>query len=126
MKILFCILALAAVAAGCNLSEKTETEINPRPSLTVGFNYHNKNGVNTLVEVGRLHLFVFDSKNKLFKTAEADTGQFYGGRGIELLSGVPEDAYTLVALANVEQAVLPPMVAGESSLTDLRITLAPL
>lgn len=46
-------LSLVCLLGACSIADKTDVEINPRPSLSLGYSYTNGQGVNTTAgEIG--------------------------------------------------------------------------
>ena len=55
------ILSLAGMFCACSIKERTDIEINPKPTLVVNYQYINKDGINTFSEeVDYLTTFLFD------------------------------------------------------------------
>lgn len=104
----------------CSLTETTELVVNPKPTLTVGYRYLNKEGVNTTRdEIRSIIVFVFDNGGRFITQAQASGHEVTDSDGLELLSGVPAGEYSVVTYANVERLALPKLTPGESRLSDL-------
>lgn len=114
------ILSGLLLLCSCSLTETTELEVNPKPTLTVSYRYLNKEGVNTTRdEIRSMSVFVFDPDGRFIAKTEASGHEATDSDGLQLLSGVPAGEYTVVAYANVEKLGLPKLVPGESCLNDL-------
>lgn len=99
-------------------------EINPKPTLTLSYNYLNDEGRNTTIEeVACLDIFVFNPAGYYIKTLHAGHEELTASKGLLLLEGVPAGEYTVVTYANARQSVYAPMTAGVSTVTDLYLTL---
>lgn len=116
-------LGATLLLSGCTISENLCDEINPRPTLILGYRYINKDQQNTLArEVQKMDVFVFDGQGRYVATVEASNDELTSAEGLTILSGVPADIYTVVSFGNIERARLPVLIPGHSTLDDLRVT----
>ncbi len=105
---------------GCSLTERTDLEVSPKPTLTVAYRCLNDRGVNVAHdEIEGMDVFVFDPAGRFLRRMEADRWTVTDPAGVRLLEGVPPGLYTVVAYANANRLVLPELVPGESVADDL-------
>lgn len=105
---------------GCSLTERTDLEVAPKPTLTVAYRCLNDRGVDVANdEVEGMDIFVFDPAGRFLRRMEADRRTVTDPAGVRLLEGVPPGVYTVAAYANANRLVLPELVPGESVADDL-------
>lgn len=114
------IFSLLVVLCACSLKERTDIEINTKPTLIVNYQYINNDGINTFPEeVDLITTFLFDQTDLFIRSesfsrfALPDT----------LLSGVPDGNYTVVSFANAEKTEFEELTPGVSRLSDLKAYL---
>ena len=117
------ILSLAGLICACSVKERTDLEINPKPTLIFGYAYLSDRNVFDANSIDKMDIFVFDRVGRFIKSETATKENIGDTEGITILSGVPEDDYTVVSFANIDRAVLPKMVPGESTLSGFRLAL---
>ena len=117
------ILSLAGLICACSVKERTDLEINPKPTLIFGYAYLSDRNVFDANSIDKMDIFVFDRVGRFIKSETATKDNIGDPEGITILSGVPEDDYTVVSFANIDRAVLPKMVPGESTLSGFRLAL---
>lgn len=117
------ILSLAGMLCACSLKERTDIEKNPKPSLIFGYAYLSDRNVYDANSIDKMDIFIFDKVGRFIKSETATKENIGDPQGITILSGVPEDDYTVVSFANIDRAVLPKMVPGESTLSGFRLAL---
>lgn len=106
------ITALAAFLCSCHVSQETDIEINPRPSLVLGYEYLNDAGVNTLSkEVRKLNIAVINSNGQMVSRADIAKNQIAEYRP---LYGVLEGEYTVVTFGNADSTV----ITGDAAMLD--------
>ena len=116
-------LLAALLCSGCQITEQAHDEINPSPTLILGYRYINSEQQNTLAdEVERMDVLVFDSRGIFVKSLAASRDELTAPGGITILAGVPAGDYTIVSFGNIERASLPQLVPGRSTLDELRVT----
>ena len=65
-------LLVVLLCSGCKITERAYDEINPSPTLILGYRYMNRDQQNTLAEeVERMDIFVFDSRNLFVRSLVA-------------------------------------------------------
>lgn len=105
---------------GCSLTERTDLEVAPKPTLTVAYRCLNERGIDVANdEIEGMDIFVFDPAGRFLRRMEADRRAVTDPAGVRLLEGVPPGEYTVVAYANADRLVLPELVPGESGTYDL-------
>lgn len=117
------ILSLAGLLFACSVKERTDIEVNPKPTLIFGYAYLSDRNVFDANSIDKMDIFVFDKVGRFIKSETATKENIGDPEGVTILSGVPEDDYTVVSFANIDRAVLPKMVPGESKLSGFRLAL---
>lgn len=113
-------LLVVLLCSGCKITERAYDEINPSPTLILGYRYMNRDQQNTLAEeVERMDIFVFDSRNLFVKSLVASRDELTAPGGIPILAGVPAGDYTIISFGNIERASLPQLTPGRSTLDEL-------
>lgn len=114
------VMLVALLCSGCKITERAYDEINPSPTLILGYHYMNRDQQNTLAEeVERMDIFVFDSRELFVKSLVASRDELTAPGGIPILAGVPAGEYTIVSFGNIERASLPQLTPGRSTLDEL-------
>ena len=63
------IFFLVVVLCACSLKERTDIEINPKPTLIVNYQYINNDGINTFPEeVDLITTFLFDQTDLFIRS----------------------------------------------------------
>lgn len=118
------ILSLAGMFCACSIKERTDIEINPKPTLVVNYQYINKDGINTFSEeVDYLTTFLFDHTDLFIRSESFNRVSLPDTFGYTLLSGVPDGYYTVVSFANAEKTEFEELTPGKSHLSDLKAYL---
>lgn len=124
MRNFLCLFTSALCLTACSVSEDTDTEMIPRPSLAVEYAYHTDRGENTFRrDVDYLDIFVFGPDERLLKTERSGCSGQVPEQTVRLLDGVPEGTYTVVAFANVAQCDFGRMSPGKTTLSELKAAL---
>ena len=118
------ILSLAGLICACSVKERTDLEINPKPTLVVNYQYINKEGINTFSEeIEWITTFLFDQNDHFIRSESFNQFSLPDDFGYTLLSGVPDGYYTVVSFANAEKTEFEKLTSGESHLSDLKAYL---
>ena len=118
------IFFLVVVLCACSLKERTDIEINPKPTLIVNYQYINNDGINTFPEeVDLITTFLFDQTDLFIRSESFNRFALPDTFGYTLLSGVPDGYYTVVSFANAEKTEFEELTPGKSHLSDLKAYL---
>ena len=83
-------LLVVLLCSGCKITERAYDEINPSPTLILGYRYMNRDQQNTLAEeVDRMDIFVFDSRNLFVRSLVASRDELTAPGGIPHPCGCP-------------------------------------
>lgn len=108
---------LAALLAGCNLTEKIDVEVNTKPTLLVEYPSD--------ARIRTMHTLVYDPQGRFLDSLQVGAVSKAGGGADTLLAGVPEGEYRVVCYGNLEQSQLSELKPGVSTLDQLAVWLDP-
>ena len=84
------IVFLVVMLCACSLKERTDIEINPKPSLIFGYAYLSDRNVYDANSIDKMDIFIFDKVGRFIKSETATKENIGDPQGVTILSGVPE------------------------------------
>lgn len=108
---------LAAMLAGCNLTEKIDVEVNMRPTLLVEYPSD--------LRIRTMYALVYDPQGRFLDSLQVGAASKTGAGADTLLAGVPEGEYRVVCYGNLEQSRFSELEKGVSTLEQLSVSLDP-